>query len=226
MINKARLDQAISNYVEFLEGRDLADILLWDDCLSNYQDNWNIENLDFLSMFNQSFKSAISTRLWKTDNFYPLEVMKDFIQYEKEIMRSLFRDLLDESKSVDGRIQRFVFYCDQLLEEIRERGKLHPSHYHDNYYMPSLYLSMEHPDKYWFYDIELFRKSLIQLGDLNPPPSHDLNRYYKVTNLFNNLLLNNDLFTGWRDKISNKLKYQGHSRMWAYDLMRFISKEN
>ena len=223
MINKARLDHAIKSYIDTLESKGLDEIKLWDDCLYNYQESWDMDQLDFRSNFKQSFKSTISTRLWKGDNFYPIDVMMDFIEYEKEIIRSLFRDLYDETKSVDGRMQRFVFYCDQLINEIRDRGKIYPTHYHENYYMPSLYLSMEYPDKYWFYDIEIFGKAIIQLGDQRPLPAHDIERYYKILNLLNNLLVKEDSFIQWRDKVYGILKYQKHSKMWAFDLMKFIS---
>ncbi|NNF36055.1 MAG: hypothetical protein HKN68_18265, partial [Saprospiraceae bacterium] len=174
MINKAKIDAYIRAYVEALPGKEKVELMLWDDCLYNFKTNWDLEYLDFLSNFKQSFKSTISTRLWKGDNFYPIDVMQEYITYEKEIMRSLFRDLLDESKSIDGRIQRFVFYCDQLLSEIKDRGKVYPDHYHEDYYMPSMYLSFRYPNQYWFYDIVLLRIVLRKLDDKNIPPAHDL----------------------------------------------------
>jgi hypothetical protein len=223
MINKAKIDAYIKAYVKALPGKQAENLILWDDCLSNFQKTWDIEYLDFSSNFKRSFKSTISTRLWKRDNFYPIDVMEEFIAYEKEIMRSLFRDLLDESKSIDGRVQRFVFYCDQLLSEIKDKGKVYPDHYHGDYYIPSMYLSFRYPGQYWFYDISLLRTVLRKLDDKNIPPSDDLVRYYKILNLLSNLLSKDEDFNKWVVSFGLQLKYKGPSRMWAYDLMLYIS---
>ena len=226
MINKAKIDAYISHYVKNLPNKDLGQIELMDDCLFNFNQEWDLGYLDFGSMFTKSFKSNINTRLWKKDNFYPLEVMKEFINYEKEILRSLFRDLMDETKSIDGRVQRFVFYCDQLIQELIAKGKKYPEHYHGNYYMPMLYLTFSYPSTYWMYDLKLLKNVLFKLGDKDIPVTDDIIRYNKILKLLNTLLWKDHNFQEWHDSISDKLKYQDPTMMWGHDLMSFINNVN
>ena len=109
MFQKAKFDKYKEAYKAKLLNDPNPNIVLWNECLFNFISHWDLEYLDLKSMYNHSLKSEINTTLWRGDDYHPKEVMMAFIDYEKEIVRSIFRDLLDERREIGGRMERFVF---------------------------------------------------------------------------------------------------------------------
>ena len=112
----------IQKYIRIYKSRlsryDFRALYKWE-CLKNYHDHWDIEARDFYQMFDKSFSSQISNRLWSKDQYYPKKMMLAFIQKDKEFVRFMFRDLLNEKKDLPMRMDRFRFYCDEMLAEIK-----------------------------------------------------------------------------------------------------------
>src|SRR5690606_6359721 len=106
-------------------------------------------------MYDQSLQNSQSRRLWVGENFFPKEMMLKFTGLQKEYVRLAFRDLFNESKDISGRMDRFIFYCDELLGEYKSVNpkSIENRHFHDeNYHMISLYLAFEFTENYTFYD--------------------------------------------------------------------------
>ena len=88
--------------------------------LSNYRRHWDLSELDLKKMYADSFSSQVSGRLWGGTVDSPRSIMMSFIDINKEFVRSMFRDLHNESKDLSMRINRFSFHCDQLLELLQK----------------------------------------------------------------------------------------------------------
>lgn len=222
MINKSIFDRYCNDYITKLESRNEAHLLPWE-CLKNYQDNWDIEELDFGAMYDRSIHSNVSVRLWKRDGYFPKEVMMDFIALDKEFSRSMFRDLFDEAKDAEGRVRRFVYHCDIFLEELKKKHKLASAHFHDDLYMPSLYLGFQYPAEYTTYSYGLFRGFMEKLNAKNLPIVDDVERYFKVMKVIQKLLLQNEAL---EDKLNNwrkeKIYYQETSLFLAQDFQHYV----
>ena len=63
--------------------------------------------MDFAQMFNESFKSQISNSLWGGSVNSAKSVMLTFIENNKEYVRSMFKDLYNEDRDINMRINRF-----------------------------------------------------------------------------------------------------------------------
>lgn len=222
MFQKSLFDDYLSRYIEELASRPNPDLKLWQECHSNFIEHWDLEKLDFKSMYSNSFKSTISTKLWKGNDYHPREVMLEFIDYDKEIVRSLFRDLLDESREIGGRMERFVFYCDQLLKEIQSKGSKFYGHYHDSFFFVSVYLTFVYPELYAFYDYKVFSSAMGKLNSRDIPSFHDFERYFKVISIFKKFIAEDRVLLELSG--SNPMLQNIKGVFLAFDMMRFISK--
>ncbi|MDX1408887.1 MAG: hypothetical protein R3330_12155, partial [Saprospiraceae bacterium] len=92
-----------------------------------------------------------------------------------------FNDLFDESRSIDGRLDRFLYYAEELLRIYRSSdpdARL-SAHFQD-WPVISLYLSGMYPDMYTLYPgREIFNDYLERL-QARPTQVDDLERFFKV----------------------------------------------
>lgn len=147
-MNLQKLNSAVQQYKAFLKSEPQHDPYWKWESLRIFSENWDIEALDFRSMYDRSLQNSRTRRLWKRENYEPKDMMLKFIHLNSEFVRYMFQDLFNENKEVDGRVDRFVFHCDELLREYKETHPLsiENSHFHDdNYQMVSLYLAFRYP---------------------------------------------------------------------------------
>jgi len=184
------INHLIQKFKSFLkEQKDFPVAYKWE-CLNNFQQNWDLEVSDFAGMYDSSIQSNLSRSLWKGTNYTPKEHMLRFIKLDSDLVRHMFTDLFDESKSIDGRTGRFVFYCDQLMEEYKRQhpASIDNNHDHGDYRMVSLYLGFRFPEKYCLYNFEDFC-TFLKLVDSNKiPTSHDLDRFFKLSRTVSGLM--------------------------------------
>lgn len=154
----------------------------------HFQHNWDITKDDFLAMYQSSLSNTQSRRYWQREQFTPRQSMEMFIALDPAFVKMMFQDLFNETKTVSGRIDRFIFYCDEMLERVRElhKDKIN-NHYHDIPFV-YYYLALRYPDQYSVYDVENFRKTLELVKAMNIPNVADPDRYYKTTKILNKFL--------------------------------------
>ncbi|MCC6724696.1 MAG: hypothetical protein IT258_09310, partial [Saprospiraceae bacterium] len=142
-MNLQKLNDTIAEYANFLRSNPQHDPYMPWESQRVFQENWEVEALDFRTMFDRSLENSRSRRLWKREHYEPKDMMLRFIEMNREFVRQVFQDLFNESKEIEGRIGRFSYHCDELLaawHEERPGSKLN-SHYHnDGYQMVALYL--------------------------------------------------------------------------------------
>ena len=122
--------------------RFYAEDYKWEN-LSNFQAHWDVLTDDFGGMYDRSLNSTISRKLWNSEQYFPKKMMLKFIEMQPEFMCLAFKDLLNEDAEVSGRMSRFVYYCDEMLANWREKHprQIETSHFHEDYRMVSLYLA-------------------------------------------------------------------------------------
>ncbi|MEZ4949380.1 MAG: hypothetical protein R2784_08335 [Saprospiraceae bacterium] len=152
----------------------------------NWQNEWDLEQLDFYAMYNSSLENRNTRRFWVGENYEPKKMMLEFIKMEKEFVREMFRDLFNTEKDLMSRMDRFVFHCDSLLEEYKSknRSSIVNRHFHDDgYKMVSLYLSMEYPDSFAYFDRDSFERFLAAVDAKFVAGINDIERYSKVAKI-------------------------------------------
>jgi hypothetical protein len=153
-------------------------------------------------------------------------MMLNFIQIDENYLRQIFKDLLNERNEIDGRVDRFLFHCDQLLLEYKRRNPLNidNNHYHgDGYQMISLYLALKYPEHYCLYEGDAFRQLLVRLGTRNIPEVDDFERFCKITRTLYKLMeKEEDLLDLHHRRLDPDRHYMGDSLLVVYDFYQSI----
>ncbi len=161
------------------------------ECLDNYNKFWDLEELEFGPMFEKSFAGNITHALWDGSHYSPRSMMIDFIKAQKEIVRSCFRDLYNDSNDLGLRIKRFLHHCDQMLADMQRKSAKFSTHYHD-LKMISTYLAFEYPEKYCILEAEIFISFLEKLEMKNLPQSFEAERLIKLTQTIHKIISKDD----------------------------------
>ena len=140
-MNLQKLNEAIAQYKSFLKSNRRHDPYWKWETLRTFQENWDIDTKDFSGMFDRCLQNSQTRRMWTRENYVPKDMMLKFIETSEDYVRFAFMDLFNEDKDIEGRVDRFVFYCGELLKEYKAKKPLtvENSHFHDdNYVMISL----------------------------------------------------------------------------------------
>jgi hypothetical protein len=217
----AKIALMLEAFETYLSGKEAHEqIFIWET-QQRFQEYWDLEAPDLAQMYQQALENTVTRRLWSAEHYAPKLMMTEFIKSDGAFVRQLFLDLFNESKAVEGRMGRFIYHCDQLMERYREQYKkaVHTSHYHDdNYFMVSLYLSMRYPSLYAPYHHEGFIQLLKTLGAKDIPVVCDPDRYFKVARtLYNMMKKEETLLARHQARLDPALHYSGESLLLIYD---------
>lgn len=147
---------------------------------SNFLTHWDLAELDLKSMYDKSFSSTISGRLWGGSKNSAKEMMLHFIDMNKEFVRSAFRDLTDDAKDPSMRINRFLLHCKELLSERRAKINDQTIDHLHGYKEAFLYLCFHAPNKYPLYSYGPFKIMMQRLEVREVPEDYEVERYYKL----------------------------------------------
>jgi hypothetical protein len=220
MFGKAVFDQYLEQFPAILISREeLPNLYMWD-AQQHFAQIWDIERLDFDAMYAESLHSTISNRLWTGVDYHPKESMISFLRYEKEFIRSMFRDLFNEAKDLQMRISRFIFHCDELGKQIKKKEPKFLHHYHDEQIIMA-YLALHDPQRYVFIDIPSFRKAMEAMQARNIPEYITIESYTKLMRIIQKFILTDpSLANGYRTLFPNPKLYVGGSMLIALDFVQ------
>jgi hypothetical protein len=216
---------AIARYARVFE--QSPNLYLWDT-LQRFQSHWDIEAPDLANAFDKALDSPLQRRLWSAHAYQPKEILLHFIRWEPEQVRAMFRDLFDQQKDTDSRLQRFRFQADQLLADWHDcrRKPLFPAHDQDTAAV-SLYLSMMYPSRYAPYDHLMFTKGLRALRVSNIPSIEDPLRWFKLAGtVWRFLKEDKTLMSAYNHTLANRLGYIEDTLLLSYDFFYFVSIEH
>lgn len=223
MFSKAVFDQYLEKFPDILMSREeLPNLYMWD-AQQHFGKIWDIERLDFDVMYAESLHSDISNRLWTGVDYHPKESMMTFLKYEKEFIRSMFRDLFNEGKDLQMRISRFIFHCDELRKQIKKKEPKLLHHYHDEQ-MVVAYLALHDPQKYTFMDIASFRKAMMAMQARNIPEYITIDSYSKLMRIIQKFVTADpSLANGYRTLFPDPKLYVGGSMLMSLDFVQSIT---
>jgi len=166
-----------------------AEAYKWES-LRNYKSNWDLSAIDMVQMYDQSFNSKMSNRLWFADQYEPKKIMLEFIKLQPHFVADMFRDLLNDNKDLMMRISRFIYHCDDLLRILQKKDDRYYDHFHGDYKMISVYLTFHDPEKYTFYDYDVFLKYMKDIEATKLPMKNELPKFFTLMrSVYNNFLI-------------------------------------
>ncbi|MDD6338564.1 MAG: AAA family ATPase [Lentisphaeria bacterium] len=123
-----------------------------------FQDNWQIDAADFLSMMKAAF--AKKGNLLDTNGNYPFAWIKEVSQIAPEEVRSMFASLYDEEKDVFERIEAFK----QKAAALRNQYTPDANNHYQRENPITIYLWLRYPEQYYIYKFKETRKISSYLG--------------------------------------------------------------
>lgn len=195
---------------------------------ATFQKHWDIEASDLGSMFDQSLNSPVNRRLWSRENYQPKAAMAQFIQMEPEQVRLMFRDLFRNELDVQNRINRFIYYADELLDQYRELKRKPILAGHDqNHEAVCLYLALRFPNLYAPYQHKSFIAALQDFSVRELPVIPDPERWFKVARTLHGLLTKDpqlmEIYAQFR---TDSGMYQDETFLLSWDFVQFVANEN
>jgi hypothetical protein len=177
--------------------------------VDHFHNTWNSpEPYELIERYDLALKSEISQRCWKRENYRPKEIMLKLIMADPELSAIAFKDLANETATLEGRLSRFDFYCTELLQmhratHVREIETYH----HQDASIISLYLAGWFPDKYALYPgLDIFQRFCAAVGSPDIPVVDDLTRYSKVAAIVFKFLNKHEEF----NKLLQKRESENH----------------
>ena len=207
------LENLIGRFLEFHIRSGDTSWYLPHSIVNRFHEVWNREDdLTLSEKYGLALKSDISQRWWKRDHYHPKEIMLKLIDADPELATLAFKDLFNETASLEGRYSRFVFYSEELLNEYKRKFPRDiESYHHQDVSIVSLYLAGMYPDKYVLYPgLEAFQSFIKKVESPDFPSVDDINRYMKVAMIVHKFLLKNPsypAFLNLRTETSHKVKF-------------------
>lgn len=134
----------------------------------------------FEEWMQELFHSERTQRYWQREDVRSKELMLSFMAYNVDMVRTCFKDLFDEGRDLEGRIDRFKFYMEELVSQVRRSQSIKESFHHQDNAMISFYLMMRYPEKYVYYTRPL-HESLVARVEAKPlGQGEDMVRYMKM----------------------------------------------
>lgn len=169
MESKIKIDKAVlklfieqykATFAEHRLGKD-NEIYKWE-AVKCFQDSWDIDATDFPAMLKASLSKT--SNLLSSAQFFPRKMIEFFAEKEPETVRSMFRNLFDESRDIVVRVEEFITSSETLISKY-DNGKMT----YQNPNSISTYLWLHFPDKYYIYKYSIIKDNAKKLCHLDMP---------------------------------------------------------
>lgn len=152
MIDKNKFDELAKMYLSYCTTyKEDSGTTYWKEeefkwrGVKIFQDNWNVEALDFAGMMKHSLSGV--SNLMVSQAYFPEAMIEGFAEKEPETVRAMFKNLFDESKDIVERFRAFKQKSDDLLERVGYGAK---NHFQDERTI-AIYIWLRYPEKYYIY---------------------------------------------------------------------------
>ena len=193
----------------------------------NWQDHFEVEAKDLAQRYDLALDSKTNRRHYRRGGYDPKRSMLELMEWEPDFVRDAFRDLYSEDRDLEGRIQRFVFYVNELWNRYRDakpKARI-PTHYHDDdYQMVSIYLSGQYPAAYAPYSTELLQSVCRKLGAREVPPAADFPRYTKLLRTLRPLVETEAVQENYAS-VLREVDYQGESALLMFWFFKYVEQK-
>ena len=185
------IQQAIHHFIQTELQSDRVDWYWPHSLVNRFHIEWQkLPERGLRETIDQCLRSDISQRWWKRDRVDAKEMMLHLIDADPELAAIAWKDLAQPQANLDGRLSRFNYYCEQLLDIHRDQNIKSLETYHQqDARMMSLYLAGLFPETNSLYPgLEAFQTFCKAIGSPDIPKVDDLVRYMKVCTIIHTFL--------------------------------------
>lgn len=148
-MNNQKVREIVKGYKRHFKSIHNEEIYKWR-AVKCFQDNWNINAPDFLTMLDKSF--ALAKNLLDSGLYYPKRMLHNYTAKEPENVRQLFLDLYKEDEDLIDRIETFQ----DGIKAINKKYFPDKNDYQDKRAV-LVYLCLRYPDRYYLYKYKMFK---------------------------------------------------------------------
>ena len=224
-MNLQKIQTYIGLFKKYLKHTKATKQLYKWESLQSFQANWDVEHPSLATIYDKSLKNSETTHLWKQDNYTPKRMMLIFAKVAPDYVRHCFKDLFNEDKNIADRVDRFLFYCEEMLADYKQQNVLsiENNHYHD-YYIISLYLAFHYPEQYTLYDFTTFQQAMRHLGSRNIPELNDIERFFKVSRtLWKFLEKDEEVWRLHQQRLYSPIFYKEKSLLLVHEFLQVVA---
>lgn len=201
---------------------------LWET-QQNWQTHFNVEAKDLAASYDAALDSKTNRRHYRRGGYDPKTAMLKLMRWEPDFVRDAFRDLFSEDRQLEGRIQRFVFYVNELFNRYRDahpKERLATHSHDDDYNMVSLYLMGQYPETYAPYATPLLMLVCSRLGAKEVPPAADFPRYTKLLTTLRRFLTEDEAtMAAYRNALRSQ-DYAGDTALLVWWFFRMVAEDD
>lgn len=138
-------------------------------------------------------KSDHTQRLWQRTHYEPKKIILQLGREFPDFFNDAMKDLFNEDMLLENRIDRFKFYCNELLTLYKQKHKQSNvnHHYVDESFISCLLMGYN-PETYAYYDHQLFVETAKIVGAKPIPTVNDYPRYQNFIKVFCNYINENE----------------------------------
>lgn len=175
------LQPYVSKYKQLIQNSETYNEVYKWEAVQNFQEHWDLASDDLVDMIDKSFPG--NNNLWSSQNYYPINMLKEFIQLHPGKVKATLYALFKEDVDLGARVENYKTAMDDLLKENnRETGKEDKHHYQDGRTI-SMLLAFNAPSKHFLFKYSVL-KSFCEKFKLDAPKKGDI---------VNQILINNEV---------------------------------
>jgi len=179
---REKISTYIGLYKDLIQGKSekrYSELYKWR-AAKKFREHWNPDASNISNMLEECFTPQ--SNLTVGQNYYPVKMLRHFSEMNNEKVRSILRNLVNESKDVQDRILNTVQKLDELLEQysIKKNKDLNHHYIGDRFLSVMLYFIF--PDKYYLYKYSMF-KNFCELFSFPVPKKGADDNFVKFCNL-------------------------------------------
>ena len=189
--------------------------------VKHFQDNWNIEAINFADMLENAFSKNIN--LLDTGVARPLGLLVSFAKHQPDTVRALFRDLYNESLPIEERKSNFVEGVGFFVSKMRLEDANWKSTFQDQHAI-SVYLTFKYPEKYYIYKYSIL-KAVAPIFGMESKGDRILT-YIKICNTIHDYIKTDfNLISMSHERLGENCYQDTENRMLAMDIAYFAYKK-
>ena len=214
-------DKALTAYKgEIKQGWLKNELYKWE-AIKSFQDNWDINAVNFVDMWDKSTKEA--DNLLGSRNTYPRKMIAEFAEQEPETVRAMFETLFDEDHNLEERINDFRNKADGLIEKYGTETK---KQHFQSLNAVSVYLWLRYPDKYYIYKYEDFNNGLAKIRPQFRLKKGDYLTTFKIyDNISELFILDKEIEDIRKQWLSGDCYFDEKLKTFAMDFIYFLSRK-
>lgn len=218
-INELKLE-----FLKYLQEGDRSHLFLLRKAIQNWQSKFDLESGKLSENIDVSLDTKVAGRLWEGEHNSMKSGLMMLVKNNPIFGKALLEDLFNENMDISMRLNRYLFHCDQIFDEIKQSTKKINTH-HQNYYSGSLIATLQYPHLYVPFEYHEYRKLMECLGTHDIPLEQEMIRYMKTMRNLSKVIQNDEEFMQKYYTFLPEDSYLGPSCALSYEMMIFLSEK-